>query len=52
MANESSFKIGSKSVMGGSRQVLVKLMLFPLDGHGHPQDGAHPVSFQDQEGLY
>ena len=40
MVNEISFEIGSKSLMGGSRRVLVKSVLFQLDGHGHSQDGA------------
>ena len=26
--------------MRGSRRVLVKVLLFQLDGHGHPQDDA------------
>ena len=28
--------------MGGSRQILVKVVLFQLREHGHPQDGATP----------
>ena len=38
MVNEKSFEIRIKSVMQGTRQVLVKLMFFQLSGHGHPQD--------------
>ena len=31
--------------MRGSRRVLVKMLLFQLDGHGHPQDDAKPSFF-------
>ena len=50
MINESSFEIGIKPVMGGSRQVLVKLVLFQLDGRGHPQDSAMPSFFLGSRG--
>ena len=38
MLNEKSFESGRNSIMRGSRQVLVKVVLFQLRGHGHPQD--------------
>ena len=50
MVNESSFEIGIKSVMGVSRQVLLKLVLFQLDGHGQPQDRAMPSFFLGSRG--
>ena len=50
MVNESSFEIGSKSVVGGYRRVLVKLMLFQFDGRGHPQDCAKPNLFAASRG--
>ena len=50
MVNESSFEIGINPVMGGSRQVLVKLVLFELDGHGHPKHGAMPSFFLGSRG--
>lgn len=31
--------------MGGFRQVLVRLLLFQLDGSDQPQDGASPSFF-------
>ena len=40
MLFEKSFETGRISVMKGSRQVLVKVVLFQLRGHGHPQDDA------------
>ena len=40
MVNESSLKTGKISVMRDSRQVLVKVVLFQLRGHGHLQDDA------------
>ena len=49
MLNENSFQVGKKPVMGGSRQVLVKLVLFQLDGRGHPQDSAMPSFFPDSK---
>ena len=33
--------------MKGSRQVLVKVVLFQLRGHGQPQDDAMPNFFAD-----
>ena len=40
MLFERSFETGRISVMKGSRRVLVKVVLFQLRGHGHPQDDA------------
>ena len=49
MINESSLKIGKIAVMRDSRQVLVKVVLFQLRGHGHPQDNATPSFFPDSK---
>ena len=38
--------------MKGSRQVLVKVVLFQLRGRGHPQDDARPNFFADSKYLY
>ena len=46
---EKSFETGRVSVMRGSRRVLVKVVLFQLRGHGHPQDGATPNFFPDSK---
>ena len=35
--------------MKGSRQVLVKVVLFQLGGRGHPQDDATPIFFADSK---
>ena len=35
--------------MKGSRQVLVKVVLFQLRGRGHPQDDATPNFFADSK---
>jgi len=40
-----SFETGRISVMKGSREVLVKVVLFQLRGHGHPQEDAMPIFF-------
>ena len=40
MPFESNTENGRISVMKGSRQVLVKVVLFQLRGRGHPQDDA------------
>ena len=45
-----SFEVGSRSVMVGSKKFLVKLVLFHLDGFGHPQDGALPSFFHGLRG--
>ena len=49
MVIESSIETGKISVMGGSRRVLVKVVLFWLDGRGHPQDDATPSFFPDSK---
>ena len=35
--------------MRGSRRVLVKVLLFQLDGRGHSQDDATPSFFPDSK---
>ena len=35
--------------MRGSRRVLLKVLLFQLDGHGHSQDNAMPSFFHDSK---
>ena len=47
VVDESSFEIESSSIMRGSRRVLVKVLLFQLDGCGHPQDDATSSFFLD-----
>ena len=42
---ERSFETARIFVREGSRQVLVKVMLFQLRDHVHPQDGAMPTFF-------
>ena len=37
------------SIMRGSTQVLVKVVLFQLRGHGHPQDDAPTNSFANSK---
>ena len=49
MVIESSFKTGKISVVEGSRRVLVKVVLFQLDGRGHPKDDAMPSFFPDSK---
>ena len=49
MLFERGFETGSIFVMKGSRQVLVKVVLFQLRGHGHPQDDATPNFFADSK---
>ena len=49
MVDESSFKIDCSSIMRGSRRVLVKVLLFQLDGRGNPQDDAMPSFFPDSK---
>ena len=46
---ERSFETGRISVMKGSRQVLVEVVLFQLRGCGHPQDDATPNFFADSK---
>ena len=50
MPFESNTETGRISVMKGSRRVLVKVVLFQLRGHGHPQDDAMPNFFFESEG--
>ena len=49
MPFEISFETGRISVMKGSRRVLVKVVLFQLRGHGHPQDDATTNFFADSK---
>ena len=49
MLNERSFETGRISIMRGSRRVLVKVVLFQIRGHGHPQDDATPNFFPDSK---
>ena len=49
MTDESGCKIDCSSIMRVSRRLLVKVLLFQLDGHGHPQDDAMPSFFLDLE---
>ena len=46
---ERSFEIGRIHVMEGSRWILVKVVLFQLRGHGHPQGDATPNFFPDSK---
>ena len=46
---ESNTETGRISVMKGSKRVLVKVVLFQLRGHGHPQDDATPNSIPDSK---
>ena len=45
MVNENSFEIGRIFVMEGSRQVLVKVMLFQSREPVHPQEGTMSIFF-------
>ena len=49
MLFESNTETGRISVMKGSTQVLVKIVLFQLKGCGHPQDDATPNFFANSE---
>ena len=49
MPFESNTETGRISVMKGSRQVLVKVVLFQLRGHGHPQDDAMGNFYADSK---
>ena len=49
MPFEKSFETGGISVMKGSKRVLVKVVLFQLRGHGHPQDDAMLNFFADSK---
>ena len=46
---ESRFETGRISIMTGSTQVLVKVVLVQLRGHGHPQNDATPNFFPDSK---
>ena len=52
MPFERSFETGRISVMKGSRRVLVKVVLFQLRGHGHPQDDATAIFKKILNALY
>ena len=47
MVNKNSLETGRICVMEGSRQVLVKVMLFQLQEHFYPHDGATPNFFNE-----
>ena len=49
MVNEKSFEIRGKTVMEGSRQVLVKLLLFQSGVSGHLKEGAMPNFFPNSK---
>ena len=49
MQFESNTETGRISVMKGSRRVLVKVVLFQLRGHGHPQDDATANFFRNSK---
>ena len=49
MLFESNTETERKSVMKGSRRVLVEVVLFQLRGRGHPQDDATPNFFADSK---
>ena len=52
VVNENSFETGRISVMEGSRQVLVKVMLFQLRERLYPQDGAPPgILYESRSSL-
>ena len=49
MSFESNTETGRISVMKGSRQVLVKVVLFRLRGRSHPQNNATANFFANSE---
>ena len=49
MPLKKSFETGRISVMKGSKQVQVKVVLFQLRGRGHPQDDAIPNFFANSK---
>ena len=51
MPFESNTETGRISVMKGSTEVLVKVVLFQLRGQGHPQNDATPNIFPDSKSL-
>ena len=48
---ERTFETAKIFVMEGSKQVLVKVMLFQLREHVHPQDGAMPIFYESKSSL-
>ena len=46
---KNRFETGRISIMTGSTQVLVKVVLVQLRGHGHPQNDATPNFFPDSK---
>ena len=51
MPFESNTETGRIYVMGGSTQVLVKVVLFYLRGHYHPQGDASTNFFPDSKSF-
>ena len=49
MPSKRNFETGRNFVMKGSRQVLVRVVLFQLRERGHPQDDARPNFFADSK---
>ena len=49
MPFESNTETGRISVMKGPRRVLVKVVLFQLKGHGHPQNDTLPNFFENSK---
>ena len=45
----SRFENARISVMKGSKSILLKVALFHLSGHGHPQDDVMPNFFKDSK---
>ena len=50
--NENNLETGRISVIRDSRQVLIKIMLFQLRGHGQPQYNSTPNFFPNSKTLY
>ena len=48
---ESRSETGRISIMTGSTRVLVKVVLFQLRGHGHPQDNAIHNFFPNSKSI-
>ena len=51
MPFERNTETGRISLIKGSTRVLVKVVLFQLRGHGHPQNDATPNIFPDSKSL-
>ena len=49
MPFESNTETGKISVKKGSKRVVVKVVLFQLRGHGHPQNDATPNFFANSK---